>query len=224
MIQFDAFISHSSLDKATADAACAQLEAAGIRCWIAPRDIVPGSDWGASILEALDRCRVMVLIFSSNANSSPQIRREVERVVDRGIPVIPVRIEDIEPTNAMAYFMGPVHWLDAMTPPLEKHLERLAESIKMLLRWILPDRQRQGRREPKPRRGLVTYPRGRRRLMPLHRKAALASATLQRDCRRLRQRACGFRNENAAAKDRDIRSASALVWFSPPDASSTGSP
>ena len=133
MIQFDAFISHSSHDKAIADAACAQLEAAGIRCWIAPRDIVPGSDWGASILEALDRCHMMVLIFSSNANSSPQIRREVERVVNRGIPVIPVRIEDIEPTKAMAYFMGPVHWLDAMSPPLEKHLERLAESIKMLL-------------------------------------------------------------------------------------------
>ena len=132
-MQFDVFISYSSHDKSTADATCAALEAAGIRCWMAPRDILPGSDWGAAIMDALDSCRAMVLIFSSNANSSPQIRREVERVVGRGVPVIPVRIEDSTPTKALAYFMGPVHWLDALTPPLEQHLQRLADSLKTLL-------------------------------------------------------------------------------------------
>jgi hypothetical protein len=132
-MQFDVFISYSSHDKAIADATCAALEGAGIRCWIAPRDILPGADWGEAIMNALDTCRAMVLIFSSNANSSPQIRREIERVVGRGIPVIPVRIEDTAPTKAMAYFMGPVHWLDALTPPLEQHLHRLADSLKSLL-------------------------------------------------------------------------------------------
>ena len=132
-MQFDVFISYSSHDKTTADATCAALESAGIRCWIAPRDILPGADWGEAIMNALDTCRVMVLIFSSNANSSPQIRREIERMVGRGIPIIPVRIEDTAPTKAMAYFMGPVHWLDALTPPLEQHLHRLAESLKSLL-------------------------------------------------------------------------------------------
>jgi len=132
-MQFDVFISHSSHDKSFADAACAALENAGIRCWIAPRDILPGADWGEAIMNALDTCRAMVLIFSSSADSSPQIRREVERVVSRGVPVIPVRIEDKTPTKALAYFMGPVHWLDAITPPIEKHLQRLAESLKALL-------------------------------------------------------------------------------------------
>ncbi|MBV8226902.1 MAG: toll/interleukin-1 receptor domain-containing protein [Verrucomicrobia bacterium] len=42
----DVFISHSSADKRAADAACALLETRGIKCWIAPRDIRPGSDWG----------------------------------------------------------------------------------------------------------------------------------------------------------------------------------
>jgi hypothetical protein len=132
-MKFDVFISYSSHDKAAADATCAALEQAGIRCWIAPRDILPGADWGAALMDALESCRAMVLIFSSNANSSPQIRREVERIVGRGIPVIPVRIEDTTPTKAMAYFMGPVHWLDALTPPLEQHLHKLADSLKALL-------------------------------------------------------------------------------------------
>lgn len=132
-MQFDVFISYSSHDKSVADAACAALERAGIRCWIAPRDITPGADWGVAIMDALDTCRAMVLIFSSNANSSPQVRRELERVVGRGVPIIPVRIEDSTPTKALAYFMGPVHWLDALTPPLEQHLQRLANSLKTLL-------------------------------------------------------------------------------------------
>ena len=47
----DVFISYSTKDKPTADAACAALEAKGIRCWIAPRDILPGSDWGEAIID-----------------------------------------------------------------------------------------------------------------------------------------------------------------------------
>src|ERR1700690_1774175 len=85
---FDAFISHSSKDKTIADATCAALEAAGIRCWIAPRDVVPGHSYGEDLIDALDACRVMVLVFSSNSNASPQISREVERCVSRGITII----------------------------------------------------------------------------------------------------------------------------------------
>jgi hypothetical protein len=67
---YDVFISHSTRDKTAADAACAALEASGIRCWIAPRDITPGAEWGEAIIKAINQCRVMVLIFSANANES----------------------------------------------------------------------------------------------------------------------------------------------------------
>lgn len=130
---FDTFISYSSKDKTTADAVCAVLEQAGIRCWIAPRDIRPGGEYGGAIIEAIDQCRVMVLIFSSGANSSRQIHREIERAVSKGVPIIPVRIEEVVPTKSMEYFLGAIHWLDALTPPLENHLQRLAETVNALL-------------------------------------------------------------------------------------------
>ncbi|HEY4124610.1 MAG TPA: toll/interleukin-1 receptor domain-containing protein, partial [Rhizomicrobium sp.] len=75
----DVFISYSSKDKTAADAACAVLESKGIRCWIAPRDITPGNDWGETIVGAIHSARAFLLIFSGNANTSPQIKREVER-------------------------------------------------------------------------------------------------------------------------------------------------
>jgi hypothetical protein len=130
----DAFISYSREDKLIADAACGALETAGIRCWIAPRNISPGSEWGAAIVDAIDHSAVMVLIFSSNANESRQIRREVEHAVSMGVTVVPVRIDQAEPTRSLAYFMAGVHWLDAFTPPLENHLQGLVISIKALLR------------------------------------------------------------------------------------------
>jgi hypothetical protein len=133
----DVFISYSHIDKSAADAACATLEAAGIRCWIAPRDISPGAEWGEAIIDAINSARVMVLIFSSNTNESRQVRREVERAVGDGVTIMPIRIEQAAPTRSLAYFMAGVHWLDALTPPLEQHLQRLAVSIKALLKTDL---------------------------------------------------------------------------------------
>ncbi len=130
---YDVFVSYSSKDKPTADAVCAVLESRGIRCWVAPRDILPGRDWGGSIIEAIKGARVMVLVFSANANTSTQIKREVERAVNKGIPVIPLRIEDVTPTETLEYFLSTPHWLDAFTPPLEQHLEYLVDVVQKII-------------------------------------------------------------------------------------------
>jgi hypothetical protein len=135
---FDVFISYSVHDKLIAQAVCATLESDGIRCWIAPRDIMPGFEYGDAIVEAINQSRALVLIFSAYANQSPQIRREVERAVSKGLPIVPLRIENITPTQSLEYFIGAVHWLDALTPPLEHHLQRLAEAVKALLRIDSP--------------------------------------------------------------------------------------
>lgn len=130
----DVFISYSSKDKPTADAACAVLEQKGIRCWIAPRDIVPGADWGEAIIDAINGARAFVLVFSSHANASQQIKREVERAVNKGIPVIPMRIEDVAPAKSLEYFISTPHWLEAFMPPLERHLNYLSDVIDHILK------------------------------------------------------------------------------------------
>ncbi len=132
-MSFDVFISYSTKDMVTAKAACAALEAMKIRCWMAPRDILPGARWGASIVRAISQCRVMVLIFSGNANSSSQVQREVDQAFGNGKPVVPLRIEDVKPVDDLAYYLNTVHWLDAMTPPLERNLERLVVTVEALL-------------------------------------------------------------------------------------------
>ena len=75
----------------------------------------------------------MVLVFSSKANLSGHIPKEIERAVSQGITVMPLRIEDVAPAKSLDYFIGSVHWLDALTPPLEVHLQRLAANVQTLL-------------------------------------------------------------------------------------------
>ncbi len=139
----DVFISYSSKDKPAADAACAALESRGVRCWIAPRDIMPGNDWGETIVEAIHGSRAFLLIFSGNANTSQQIKREVERAVNTGLPVIPMRIENVLPAKSLEYFLSTPHWLDAFAPPLQQHLNYLADIIRSVL---------DGKKAPEPPR------------------------------------------------------------------------
>lgn len=129
----DVFISYASGDKQVADAVCATLESHGIRCWIAPRDVIPGIHYGEAIIDAIHDCRIMVLVFSAKANLSGHIPKEIERAVSQGSTVMPLRIEDVLPAKSLDYFIGSVHWLDALTPPLEAHLQRLAANIQTLL-------------------------------------------------------------------------------------------
>jgi hypothetical protein len=129
----DVFISYSADDKPIADAMCTNLESNSIRCWIAPRDILPGMDWGSSIIDAIASSRVMVLLLSSHSNNSLQVKREVERAVNKGVTVIPFRIEEVSLSKSLEYQLSLTHWLDALTPPLEKHLQVLASNILQLL-------------------------------------------------------------------------------------------
>jgi Protein of unknown function (DUF3365)/TIR domain len=127
------FISHSSKDRPIADAICNHLESAGIRCWIAPRDIAFGSDWTEGILRGIDSCRVFVLVFSENANDSEHVRREVAKAFSLGLAVIPFRTEPVSPNRSLGYFLETVHWLDAITPPLQNHFRALTDQVKQLL-------------------------------------------------------------------------------------------
>jgi predicted Ser/Thr protein kinase len=145
----DVFISHSAADKKTADAICRSLEQAGLSCWIAPRNISPGRDYGEAIIDGISSSRLMVLVLSRTANASSQVKREVERAVNKNVPIIPFRIEDVPMSKALEYYLSTAHWLDAYTPPLSKHLTYLESTA----RSIIEDRQTSGNQSPETASG-----------------------------------------------------------------------
>jgi hypothetical protein len=133
MMARSVFVSYSLPDRDCAFELVARLEAAGVSAWIAPRDISPAADWAAEIIEAISAARLMVLVFSSHSNTSPQVRREVERAVHKELPILPFRIEDVVPSKSLEYFLSSQHWLDAFPPPFEPHYERVCRHVSALL-------------------------------------------------------------------------------------------
>ncbi|MBQ8315735.1 MAG: toll/interleukin-1 receptor domain-containing protein [Lachnospiraceae bacterium] len=128
------FISYASVQKEAAERVCSFLEAGGKRCWIAPRDIPAGSNYGEEILRGIENSDALVLVFDAAANESQHVLREVERAVSKKLPIVVLRLDDTEPSKAMEYFLLSIQWLDAkgMTErsfgELEKALERQLEN------------------------------------------------------------------------------------------------
>ena len=129
----DVFLSYSTNDKTVADAICAKFEENNIRVWIAPRDVPAGANFAGAIVDAIDTCKVFVLIWSSDANISKHVLNEINRAFDKSIIIIPFRIQDVPPSSAMSYYLGNTHWLDAIDPPLEKHISNLKDIVVLNL-------------------------------------------------------------------------------------------
>ena len=110
----DVFISHSSKDKDTADKVVAYLEERGISCWIAPRNIVAGSDWAAAISSAITSIKIFLLIYSENSSASEQVAREMNlaETVD-GVFVVPYKIDETPLTGTYQYYLTGAHWIMA---------------------------------------------------------------------------------------------------------------
>jgi hypothetical protein len=106
------FISHSSRDKTVAETLCAALEQRGLACWISSRDITPGQNFQEAIVRALTQARVMVLVFSSHANGSDEIKKELALASQNRLAVVPVRVEDVLPTDAFKYELATRQWID----------------------------------------------------------------------------------------------------------------
>ena len=104
-----------------------------MRVWIAPRDIPPGAKWAESIPAAIEQAGAFVLIFSSSANTSEYISRELDHAVTKRKPIIPVRLENIQPSGSVGFYVATSQWLDAFPPPIEPHLANLIKTTRRSL-------------------------------------------------------------------------------------------
>ena len=111
--QAAAFISYASADATAAAGVCQALEQGGIRCWMAPRDVLPGTFYADAIVGAINASRVLVLVLSQNSVASPHVVREVERASSKQRPIVTFRIDSAALPPGLEYFLSASHWLDA---------------------------------------------------------------------------------------------------------------
>src|SRR5438105_15438624 len=125
------FVSYASEDHTVARTICEALENRGFGCWIASRDIQPGENFQVAIVRAIRRAKAMVMVFSTNASNSEEIKKELVLAGQSRLVVIPVRVEDVTPDEAFAYEFATRQWVDAFDD-WEQSMQRLARQLSLI--------------------------------------------------------------------------------------------
>ena len=127
----DVFISHSSKDAEVGAEICEFLEQHGLNCWIAPRDVGNNvQNWGEAIISGIEQCKIMVLVLSENANLSDDVAKEVERASSKGKAIFPVRVENVEPSKSLEFFISIVQWIDVWHKAEASRYQEMLGAIK----------------------------------------------------------------------------------------------
>ena len=119
------FISYSSKDNNIAQEICKSLEDSGIKCWIAPRNVLPGSTYPSQIMKAIRACSDFILIASDNINASHHVQNEVAQAFDMRKKIIPIRVEEFNLSDELKYYLSRVQWITA-----DKDFANAIDSIK----------------------------------------------------------------------------------------------
>ncbi len=107
------FVSYATADRKQALSVCEAIESRGTKCWISTRDVEPGENYQEAIVRSIREAGAMVLVFSKSANNSDEIKKELSLASRYRVPVMTVRIEDVEPSDAFAYELSTRQWIDA---------------------------------------------------------------------------------------------------------------
>lgn len=132
LYKYDMFISYATKNADIAQYVVEKIERRGKRCFIAPRDINSGADYASEIIRGISNSLAVLLIFSSESDKSAYVLREINSAVSRNKTIIPLRIENFLPSEALEFYLGPTHWLDAFPQVLDTHLDSILSILKGL--------------------------------------------------------------------------------------------
>lgn len=123
------FVSHHSSKHDVAEQVEVLLNARGIRCWIAPRDVPPGAPFDSAIQDAIKKCAAVLLLFCANSDKSRHVKRELILGDSAGRPIVPLRLEAIDP-GELAYHLADSQWIDWIDRR-EAVMDRVAAQIRL---------------------------------------------------------------------------------------------
>ena len=125
----DVFVSYASQDAAVANSIVENLELHGLQCWIAPRDVVPGTLYADGIVGAIDESRILVLILSKDAVASAHVGKELERATSKRHPIIALRLDTAPLTRAFEYFLNESQWIDVGAGNTDAAIGKLVAAV-----------------------------------------------------------------------------------------------
>jgi TolB-like protein len=137
----DVFVSYASQDATVAAAVVRTLEGAGVQCWIAPRDVLPGALYADEIVRAINEAKVVVLVLSEQAIVSSHVGKEIERASSKGRRIVALRTDSATLTRAFEYFLSESQWIDIGSKGIEAASAKLIDAVRRHLAPVSDTKQ-----------------------------------------------------------------------------------
>ena len=132
------FVSHHSSKYDVALHVEKALARHGVDCWIAPRDVGPGEAFDTAIMQAIRDSAGVLLLFCSQSDKSPHVKRELILADSAHKAIIPLRLEEIVPDD-LAYHLASAQWIDWLEKR-DDSIARIAAKAHQLAGTLAPDR------------------------------------------------------------------------------------
>jgi hypothetical protein len=129
------FLSHSSEDGEFARELCSSLEARGLRCWIAPRDVTHSQPYALECVRGISESEAFLLLASETAIASRQVLSEVEQAHKRDKPIYTVLIPPAKLCGEMDFYLSRLHWIESGGRTAEEMAAKLAPVLAKEREW-----------------------------------------------------------------------------------------
>lgn len=146
----DVFISYKSEDEALAMRVRAVLEANGVPCWIAARNIQPGANYAVDIPAAIESASVFVLVLTEQAQESPWILKELDSAIASRKLILPLLFGKFKLNRAITFLLTGVQYYDT-GDNLDKTVVQLVPQIKKAVAAGKPKGKKKGPKVKKTR-------------------------------------------------------------------------
>lgn len=128
------FVSYAFEDESWAQSVVATLESAGHACFIASRDIVPGSpSYARDVVRAIKGSRLMVVLLSAASNASEDVLGEITVAKNNKVPRLALRIDEAPLDDGFEYFFAQSQRLEVAGLDAGQALARLAAAVRRQL-------------------------------------------------------------------------------------------
>jgi hypothetical protein len=114
------FLCHGSEDKPTVREIYRRLRDDGVDPWLDEREILPGQDWNAEIIQAVRQCNaILVCLSAKSVRKEGYLQKEIKFALDAAdekpegtIFIIPVKLDECDLPQRLCYWQW-VDWQDA---------------------------------------------------------------------------------------------------------------
>ncbi|HET6822745.1 MAG TPA: toll/interleukin-1 receptor domain-containing protein [Anaerolineales bacterium] len=106
------FISYSRRDLEIVNHLVERMQRAGINIWIDREEIKAGKLWRTQIVQAIDTCDAFVLMLSSSAAASENVRKEIDLAQDSGRTIFIINLDQVKIPADMRYQLAGLQFID----------------------------------------------------------------------------------------------------------------